>query len=154
MKLLLLVMAIAFIPSVIATSIAVSPNSISWDKIEEKRIIILNPEQREQKFFINSPANMFLFSEESGVLPAMGKKEILVSPKKFSEGDYAFYVSSVSQGIDASVEVKTSMKKTSIISLTGSIIGAHNALSIVSVVLPVCVVAITLLFLLARRKKT
>jgi len=53
-----------------ASSIAVYPPELEWHKIEEKTIVIMNPEKYSQEFQISSPeAGFFSFSPAHGTLP-------------------------------------------------------------------------------------
>ncbi|HLD18710.1 MAG TPA: hypothetical protein VJB90_01745 [Candidatus Nanoarchaeia archaeon] len=121
MKLIMLLLLLN-IGSARASSIAVYPSNLYWEKIESKTFTVINPEKYSQEFNIRSQeAGLFYFSAAHGSLPAGGAVEIKVTPSKISGRKSAIYVSAQTEGFEPSIAIKTSMK--SITPLSGALVG-------------------------------
>ncbi|MEK6968128.1 MAG: hypothetical protein AABX51_05860 [Nanoarchaeota archaeon] len=123
MKFLLFFLLIFNPTFVSASSIAVYPPVLEWQKIEQKTVVIMNPEKYSQEFQISSPeAGLFSFYPAHGTLPSSGSTTVQVTPLKLSSGVNFIYVSTKNGELEPSIAIKTRMSKPSL--FTGAIVGA------------------------------
>lgn len=123
MKIILLTLLLFSIASAKASSIAVYPPELEWQKIEQKTIVIMNPEKYSQEFQISSPeAGLFSFSPAHGILPSSGSTNVQVIPLKLSSEDNFIYVSTKNGDLEPSIAIKTRMSKPPL--FTGDIVRA------------------------------
>ncbi len=125
-KLLIGLFFLFLIPFSFGAGLGVSPAELGWNSREWKEVIVYNPADEPIKFEIYSKNPVFEFSQKQATVNPKGSFKVLVRPSSNSIDERIYLSLADSHDQSAAVSVRTSMVKSSIPPITGSIIGVAS----------------------------